>query len=276
MLMICSTNVRETAMSPEDPQPRPDDGVADAWTVSLDPASPAPGDAGDVIFRTGSAGRRRRAGLAVLAGMAVLFGLVWLPWPSGGSRDAAPAVVGRGLAVPVSLRLPAGAVTLADRGYVGLRLYDGPGGVLVTVPAHVVRPSGVRAELPDDPAQWLMGDPRVFVSRVRTVTVAGRSATQVDYRLSRETPEGAPLAAVSLFCGRRSDAWPGTLGAMAGPAPCTRVSPAARMRATFVPVAGRVVLIEAAWPADATASGRMPPDLRASYRALLAGVTAEA
>ena len=100
-------------MSPEDPQPRPGDGVADAWTVSLDAASPAPGGAGDVIFQTGPRVRRRRVGVAVLAGVAVLFGLVWL-------------------------------------------LYDGPGGVLVTVPAQILRPSGVRADLPDGPARWLI------------------------------------------------------------------------------------------------------------------------
>lgn len=263
-------------MSPEDPHPRPDDGVTDAWTVSLDPVTPAAGGGGDVIFQTGSAPRGRRAGLAVLAGVSLLFGLVWLPWPSGPSPRAAPSVVGRGLAVPVSLRLPAGAVTLADRGYVGLRLYDGPGGVLVTVPAQVVRPSGVRADLPDDPARWLMEDPRVFVTRVRTVAVAGRSATQVDYRLSRETGGRSQAAAVPLFCGRRTDAGPGTLGVMPGPPPCTRVSPSARVRATFVPVGGRVVLIEAVWPDDATPTGRMPPDLRVNYRALLAGVTTQA
>jgi hypothetical protein len=179
----------------------------------------------------------------------------------------------------VSLRLPPGAVTLADRGYVGLRLYDGPGGVLVTVPTQVVRPSGVRADLPDDPARWLTQDPRVFVSRVRAVTVAGRRATQVDYRLSRDGAGSSRFAAVALFCGRRRDALPagpGGPGGAPGSAPCTRVTPSARVRATFVPVGGRVVLIEAVWPDDAAPGGRMPSELRLGYRALLAGVTARA
>ena len=256
-------------MSPEDPQQPQDDGVADAWTVSLDAPSPPSGEAGGVILQTRTRARRRRVGVAVLAAVAVLFGLVWLPWPQGPEPAPPVAVVGRGLAVPVSLRLPPGTVTLADQAYVGLRLYDGPGGVLVTVPTQVVRPSGVRAELPDDPAGWLMEDPRVFVSRVRPVTVAGRAATQVDYRLSREGWGGGRFVTVPLFCGRRH-------AAPEGVAPCTRVSPAARVRATFVPVAGRVVLIEAVWPDDAAPNGRMPRELGVRYRALLAGVSARA
>jgi hypothetical protein len=91
---------QETAMSPEDPQPRPDDDVADAWTVSLHPAPPGPGGAGDVIFQTGSAPRRRCAGPAVLVGVSVPFGLVWLPWlswPPGavGTVGTVGAVAGR-------------------------------------------------------------------------------------------------------------------------------------------------------------------------------------
>jgi hypothetical protein len=36
--------------------------------------------------------------------------------------------------------------------------------------------------------------------------------------------------------------------------------------ATFVPVGGRVVLIEAVWPDDAAPGGRMPSELRLGYR----------
>jgi hypothetical protein len=158
---------------------------------------PRPGDAGDVIF--GRTASRRRAGGPALAvpGRRRRCCSGWCGCRAAGGRDAAHvrrSVVGHGLAAPVSLRLPPGAVTLADRGYVGLRLYDGPGGVLVTVPTQVVRPSGVRADLPDDPARWLTQDPRVFVSRVRAVTVAGRRATQVDYRCrgTVRAPRGSP------------------------------------------------------------------------------------
>jgi hypothetical protein len=208
----------------------------------------------------------------VLAALGLLFGLAWLPWPGGDAApDAVPTVAGGGLAVPVSLRLPDGVVTTADRSYVGLRLYDGPGAALVTVPTQVVQPSGVRTGLPDDPAAWLMAHPKLFVSRVRPVSVAGRAAVQIDYRLSREVVGERRFVSVPLFCGWKREIEPRGL---VRPSPCTRISAGARVRATFVPVDGRTVLIEAVWPGDAAAGGRMPHELRRQYRALLAGVTA--
>jgi hypothetical protein len=210
----------------------------------------------------------------VLAGVALLFGLAWVPGlgdhpPDDGATT--PAVVGRGLSVPVSMRLPLGAVTTADRSYVGLRLYDGPGGALVTVPTQVVQPSGVRTELPEDPAAWLINHPKLFVTRVRPVNVAGRSATQVDYRLSREIVGDREAVSVPLFCGWKREVEP---GGFAGLSACTRISAGARVRATFVPVGGRTVLVEAVWPGDAAPDSRMPRELRMRYTALLAGLTA--
>jgi hypothetical protein len=267
--------------SPGEPGPRPADvdtdvdtdvDVTDPWSASLDEAGPG-GPAGPVGAAAGSASARRRAALAVLAVVALLFAVTWLPGVRPEQEEPAPAVAGAGLAVPVSLRLPLGAVTTADRSYVGLRLYDGPGGVLVTVPTQVVQPSGLRTELPENPAAWLVDHPKLFVSRVRPVNVAGRAATQVDYRVSREAAGTRQSFSVALFCGwkREVDA-----SGIAGLPACTRVSAGARVRATLVPVGGRTVVIEAVWPADASPNGRMPRALGLSYRALLAGVTAAA
>jgi hypothetical protein len=262
-------------MSPEAPARRPDEGAGDPWTVSLDDVGPATGPGGRTgTTRPGPPPRRRRAALAGLAGIGLLFGVAWLPGlgddPSSGD-PAAPVVAGGGLAAPVSLRLPMGAVTTADRSYVGLRLYDGPGGALVTVPTQVVQPSGVRTELPEDPAAWLIRHPKLFVSRVRPVSVAGRAATQVDYRLSGEEVGDRQSVSVPLFCGWKRELEP---GGILGLSACTRISAGARVRATFVPVDGRTVLVEAVWPADSSPYGRMPGDLRSRYRALLAGMSA--
>jgi hypothetical protein len=180
-------------------------------------------------------------------------------------------VAGTGLAVPVSLKLPLGSVTTADRSYVGLKLSDGSGAALVTVPTQVVEPSGLRADLPDDPAQWLIDHPKLFVSRVRAVSVAGRRATQVDYQLSRETVGTSQFTSVQLFCGWKRELDPSGL---AGLGTCTRISAGARVRATFVPIGRRTVLIEAVWPSDAELNGRMPHGLGAAYRALLNGMAA--
>ena len=262
-------------MSPEDQGRRPDDGVGDAWTVSLDDVGPVAASGGrpaDVISPATPQPRRPGAFVA-LGTLALLFALAWVP---GLGEDeppdpTTPAVAGQGLAVPVSLRVPLGAVTTADRSYVGLRLYDGPGGALVTVPTQVVQPSGVRTELPEDPAAWLIRHPKLFVSRVRPVSVAGRAATQVDYRLSGEEAGDRQSVSVPLFCGWKRELEP---GGILGLSACTRISAGARVRATFVPVDGRTVLVEAVWPADSSPYGRMPGDLRSRYRALLAGMSA--
>jgi hypothetical protein len=263
-------------MSSEGPGPRPDDDVDAPWTVSLDDAGPPAGPGGrpPAGLPPAAAPNRRRPALAGLAGVALLFGVAWLPGlgddPSS-DDPSAPAMVGGGLAAPVSLRLPTGVVTTADRSYVGLRLYDGPGGALVTVPTQVVQPSGVRTELPEDPVAWLVGHPKLFVSRVRPVGVAGRAATQVDYRLSREEVGDREFLSVPLFCGWKRELEPGGILALSA---CTRISAGARVRATFVPVDGRTVLVEAVWPADSSPNGRMPAELRSRYRALLAGMSA--
>jgi hypothetical protein len=143
---------------------------------------------------------------------------------------------------------------------------------MVTVPTQVVEPSGVRADLPADPARWLIEHPKLFVSRVRQVNVAGQLATQVDYRLSREAAGEREFYSVPLFCGWKREVDPSGL---AGLTACTRISAGARVRTTFVPVGGRVVVIEAVWPAENSPNGRMPRELGSSYRALLNGVTAD-
>jgi hypothetical protein len=271
MLVTQGFQAGSRQMAPEDPAPEPDDGVADAWTVSLDEVGPARPAAAGVT--SAAPARRRRAAVAALGAVALLFGLAWLPWPGGGDDEPArQTVAGESLAAPVSLRLPLGAVTTADRSYVGLKLYEGRGGAMVTVPTQVVEPSGVRSELPADPARWLMEHPKLFVSRVRQVSVAGQLATQVDYRLSREASEGREFSSVPLFCGWKREVDPSGL---AGLAACTRITTGARVRTTFVPVGGRVVVIEAVWPAEDSPNGRMPRELGFSYRALLNGVTAD-
>jgi len=261
-------------MTSEGPGPRPDGAVDDPWTVSLDDAGPAAGPAArPPSGRPPAAPNRRGAALAGLAGVALLVGVAWFPGAGDDppSDASAPVVAGAGLAAPVSLRLPTGVVTTADRSYVGLRLYDGPGGALVTVPTQVVQPSGVRTELPEDPVAWLAGHPKLFVSRVRPVAVAGRAATQVDYRLSREEAGDRQFFSVPLFCGWKRELEP---GGILGLSACTRISAGARVRATFVPVDGRTVLVEAVWPASSSPDGRMPAELRSRYRALLAGMSA--
>jgi hypothetical protein len=50
------------------------------------------------------------------------------------------------------------------------------------------------------------------------------------------------------------------------------VSTQTRVRATFVPVHGKLVLIEAFWPKEGTPDGRMPYELRRAYRELLGGL----
>jgi hypothetical protein len=242
----------------------PDENLDGDWSVTLDP-DPRESDVVDVRGRVERAPRGKTslsrgcgaAGLLVLVLAATL--VVWRPEAPPPGRRPSSSVLGRGLAAPVLLRLPTGAVTTADAGYVGIQL-PGEGSVIVTVPTQVVNPDGpasARRPLPADPAAWLERHPEVFVSRVRTVAVGGSRATQIDYRRSRSAVPQSQFAALSLFCGP----------------PCTRITSAARVRATFVPVGGRTVLVEAVWRADAAdPDWPMPAGLRASYTKLLTGL----
>lgn len=206
----------------------------------------------------------------IVAGAGMLRG----PEPDPEAKPP-PTVVGGHLAVPVALSLPAEAVATADGSYVGVQFPAG-GVVLVTVPTEVADPSGARTPLPPDPASWLAGHPAVFVSRVREVTIGGATAIQLDYRRSRAPVPPSRFARLPLFCGWRSEADPDAIGAEPVRSPsrtCTQITAEARVRATFVPLDGRTVLVEAVWRVDDTVTGRMPAQLQRSYTALLAGLT---
>jgi hypothetical protein len=147
--------------------------------------------------------------------------------------------------------------------------------VLVTVPTQVVDPSGNRAPLPDDPAAWLARHPDLFISQVRQVRVGGFRATQLDYRRSRTTAGTAWSDRLPLFCGWRAETEGIPGSAPQSPGACTRITADARVRATFIHVGDRTVLVEAVWraPGGAGESGRIPRALQRSYTALLAGLT---
>jgi hypothetical protein len=217
--------------------------------------------------------RWARAALGIVTGLVAVLCLIWLR-PLVDPQEA-PArvipVVGTRLAAPVALPLPEGAIVTADDAYVGVRLADGA--LLVTVPTQVADPVSGRQPMPADPASWLERHPAVFVSRVREVDVAGVSATQVDYRRSGQAQPSSRYAGLSLFCGWKSDSLSVRpfSGSSAMPA-CTRITSNAWVRATFVPVGGRIVLLEAVWRIDQGPGWPMPADLRRSYDALLAGL----
>jgi hypothetical protein len=135
----------------------------------------------------------------------------------------------------------------------------------------VSEPSGARAPLPADPAAWLMRRQDLLVTRVRDVMVAGRRATQIDYRVSSTAPAANQrFATVSLFCG-----WRPAIDARlpGGGTPCTRISSRARVRATFIPIGNRTLLVEAVWPADSAPWAQAPVGVRRLYGALLSGVS---
>jgi hypothetical protein len=262
---------------------------ADDWTVSLDGWTPdreGPG-VGSAQRDPVRLGRWLGAGLliAVLAASVVIWG------PDVDSGEDSPpvaAVLGRHLAVPIALTLPDHAVATADGSYVGVWFPAG-GAVLVTVPTQVVAPSGQLIAMPADPADWLARHPSIFISRLRQVRVAGTAATQMDYRRAEMNAPANRFARLPLFCGWRTEPDPVTDPRPAGPDSaltasrvCTQVTADARVRATFVRLGGRTLLVEAVWRADGgtgagggqgTAAGnRMPRDLQRSYTALLAGL----
>jgi hypothetical protein len=274
------------------------------WVVSLDAPIDQPG------ARPVSLGRWLVATLliAVLAAST----MIWGP-DTGEDPPPVAAVLGRHLAVPIALPLPANAVATADGSYVGIQFPAG-GVVLLTVPTQVVEPSGARTAIPADPADWLARHPSVFVSRVQQVLVGGTRATQIDYRRSRMATPASRFAGLSLFCGWRTETEPAAIdlppavpdSARTGSRVCTQITSAARVRATFVPMGGRTLLVEAVWqvstdPASSSspastgtaqpatdpaatgpvatagtspnlASNRMPRALQRSYAALLAGL----
>lgn len=220
----------------------------------------------------------------IAAGLAATLVGFFLVRPPAEPEPRRPAVtvLGRDLPADVVLRLPPGAVTTADESYVGVRFASGDT-LFVTVPTQVADPSGTRSPLPPEPASWLRGNPSVFVSRVRTVDVGGTAAVQLDYRRSRAALPDSRFARLPLFCGWKSADAAGPVAGHAGPDACTQITSAARVRATFVPVGGRTVLVEAVWRPDVETSpigtasagplpGRMPRDLQQSYDALVAGL----
>lgn len=265
---------------------------SDDWTVSLDDESGPPEAALEAPLRLG---RWIAAGLAIA--LVAVAAVIWGPEvDTGEDLPPVPAVLGRHLAVPIALHLPADAVATADGSYVGVQFPAG-GAVLVTVPTEVVDPSGARTPMPADPAGWLARHPAIFVSRVKGVTVGGVAATQVDYRRSRMDAPPSRFARLPLFCGWRAEADPAAIDPRpAGPDStrtaarvCTQITADARVRATFVRIGDRTVLVEAVWRVDdssATSGGsgtsavtglaatsRMPRELQRSYAALLAGLT---
>jgi hypothetical protein len=276
---------------PSEPNSRGDDWAADLdqgpaggsgqdWTVDLDqdwtpvaaalaPVRPSRWVGGGLV-------------IALIVALVVIWGPPLDPRPN---QPPVASVLGGHLAVPIALHLPAGAVATADGSYVGVQ-FPGGGVVLVTVPTQVVDPSGVRAALPNDPAAWLARHPAIFVTRVRATRVGGAPATQVDYRRARTDERESPFARLPLFCGWRREPDPSLAAAPpAGPdgsrtasRVCTQITALARVRATFVQLDGRTLLVEAVWSANqsSTTSGRMPRQLQRSYTALLAGLTPEA
>jgi hypothetical protein len=223
--------------------------------------------------------RRRRLFLVVAAVLAALVAGLSLPGLLKGDDEDAPTgetiVLGRRLSTPVALDLPKGASVTADDSYVGVQFAAG-GWVLVTVPQEVYEPDGSRAPMPADPAAWLRQHPDVFVSGARTVKVDGRIAAQIDYRRSSVAQPQSRYARLPLFCGWRADDYDGTSAyrttlRTAG-RECTQITDDARVRATFIPIQGKMLMVEAVWRPYGVWGWRMPDSLRTSYDDLLAGL----
>jgi hypothetical protein len=252
------------------PSPAPDP-APDAWTTSLEePVVPEPPDAGAPAVR-GPAPLALAALAAVVLAVALAAVSVIVsrsPEPSVPAPPV-PPILGSRLAVPLRMPVPDGGVVTADVSYVGVQV-PGSGAILVTVPTGVSDAEGVRSPLPADPATWLRRNPQVLVTGVREFQVGSVTATQVDYRRSTQATPVSQFSRLSLFCGwsRSADA---VRDAGRGE-PCTGITPAARVRATFIPVGGRTVLFEAIWRDSDSTGAQMPRELRRSYRALLTQV----
>jgi hypothetical protein len=177
------------------------------------------------------------------------------------------------MAVGMRSELPPGTRLDVDGDYLSLRLEGAEataGNILVTAPTRVVdSTTGTTAALPDDPARWLRSRPLVRVTRVDHVLVDGRPSVQIDYRLAPPTGTAARVDTVPLFCGigpAEDKVYPWA------PLSCTRISPDVRVRSTFVPVDGRVLLAEASWSRE-VAGERIPAPLAKVYGQLLADLT---
>jgi hypothetical protein len=255
-------------------------GAPAGWAADLDDDPGATtGDAPAAAAVPGGRGRFALGGVGVLVAVLLGVSMVAPGGPEEARRDEAlpepsrpvptgpvgggTAVLRGSLPMPLQLDVPAELTPVSQGRYVGLRAVGATGWVLVSTPEQVVDRSGRRLPLPDDAAAWLRSQPTVFVSRSRMVTVAGREVPQLDYRVgsAASAPSGR-FAGVSLFCGR--------LGSPRDGAPCSRLTGQARVRATFVHVGGRLLLIEAYWREGSSPDGRMPAQLRAGYRQLLA------
>jgi hypothetical protein len=219
---------------------------------------------------TGGEPARRSPGRWIL--LPLLVAVVAIGWAVSvllpGHRPPAPPV-GRSLPVGVSVQLPDGLVSDVDGQYVSVHLTGvaaDAATILLTTPTRVAGRDGVLSALPADPARWLRDQPAIRVTRVDHVLVSARHAVQIDYRLG-PTAGGTT---VPLFCGvgpaeNRNYPW--------APLSCSRISADARVRATFIPVDGRTLLVEASWSRAAAGAERMPARLETSYRGLLDRLT---
>jgi hypothetical protein len=222
--------------------------------------------------------RRRRLFLVVAAVLVALIAGLSLPGLLKGDGDkdkptGETVVLGRRLSTPVALDLPKGASVTADDSYVGVQFAAG-GWVLVTVPQEVYEPDGSRDPMPADPADWLRQHPDVFVSGSRTVKVDGKTAAQIDYRRSSMAQPQSRYARLPLFCGWRGSDYDGTSAyrttLRSTGRECTQITDDARVRATFIPIEGKMLMVEAVWRPYGVWGWRMPNSLRTSYDALLA------
>ncbi len=207
--------------------------------------------------------RRRKVFVLAAAVLAAVVAGLSIPGILAGEEEPTgdTVVLGRHLTAPVALNLPEGAVATADESYVGVQFASG-GWVLVTVPEEVVTPNGLRAPMPPDPAGWLRSHPDVFISGVRTVEVDGRTATQIDYRRSSMAEPQSRYARLPLFCGWNGDDPDNTsiyrTSVRSSTRECTQITNNARVRATFIPVEGRMLLVEAVWKPTASGAGGCP------------------
>lgn len=218
--------------------------------------------------------RLRRWSLLLLVAAVLLLGWgvsVLLPGRPPAAPPAPP--VGSALPVGVSIRAPAGVRTDVDGLYLSLHLDALPpaaANILITAPTRVVDSSGAITRLPDDPARWLRDQPLVRVTRVAHPRVDGRPSVQIDYRQAPLTAGASRYRTVPLFCGvgpAENKVYPWA------PLSCARISQDIRVRATFIPVDGRVLLVEGYWSRAAAGAEHIPPQLEQSYANLLATLT---
>lgn len=219
------------------------------------------------------AGSRRLRPWMLLPLVAVVLLLGWgvsvlLPGHPPAVPPSPP--VGSAMPVGVSIRTPAGVRTDVDGLYLSMHIDGLPptsANLLVTAPTRVVDRTGAITRLPDDPARWLRDQLLVRVTRVNHLLVDGRPSVQIDYRLAPPTAASRRSRTVPLFCGvgpPENKVYPWA------PLSCSRISQDVRVRATFVPVDGRVLLVEAYWSRTAAGAEHIPPKLEQTYGKLVA------